>query len=806
MAKTRVYELAKELDVPSKRIIDLLADIGFEVKNHMSVVEDEAVKRISYQLTGKGEPPVITTQSAAHEKKTAPVKKEAEKPTPRPETGRPQEQRPANPQGQRPANTQGQRPNQGERPASPQGQRPANTQGQRPNQGQRPASPQGQRPANTQGQRPNQGQRPASPQGQRPASPQGQRPASPQGQRPGQGQRSFSQRPPRKDKKRVDKRQRKAIREARILDEQQRLERTVVLEGRITVGELADKLGVSAGEIISKLITLGVMATINQAVDSDVAQVLAEEYGFDVEVKVDELEAGLVEITEDRVEDLQSRPPVVTILGHVDHGKTSLLDAVRKANVTSQEAGGITQHIGAYQAEYNNKKIVFLDTPGHEAFTAMRARGAQVTDIAIVVVAADDGVMPQTVEAINHVKAAGVPIIIAVNKIDKPNANPDRVKQQLTEYNLIPEEWGGDTVFVEVSALQRIGLDTLMEMILLVAEMAEFKANPDKPAIGTVVEAKLDKGRGPVATVLIQDGTIHVGDSIICGTIYGKVRAMVDDKGKRIKKSGPATPVEVLGLNEVPEAGDMLQVVSDDKVARQVADKRAEKRREVELKKSAKVSLDDLFSQIQEGEIKDLNIIVKADVQGSVEALRESLMKLANDEVRVQVIHGGVGAITESDVMLASASNAIIIGFNVRPEPNARKMAERENVETRMYRVIYEALEDVKAAMTGMLTPQFKEVVLGQAEVRHLFKVSRLGTIAGCHVSDGKITRNSEIRIIRDGIVIHEGTIDTLKRFKDDVREVVAGYECGILMEKFHDFKEGDVIEAYAMQRVEPTK
>jgi translation initiation factor IF-2 len=820
MAKTRVYELAKELDVPSKRIIDLLADIGFEVKNHMSVVEDEAVKRISYQLTGKGEPPVITTQSAAHEKKTAPVKKEAEKLTPRPETGRPQEQRPANPQGQRPANTQGQRPNQGQRPANPQGQRPANTQGQRPNQGQRPASPQGQRPANTQGQRPNQGQRPASPQGQRPASPQGQRPAntqgqkpgqgqrpaSTQGQRPGQGQRSFGQRPPRKDKKRVDKRQRKAIREARILDEQQRLERTVVLEGRITVGELADKLGVSAGEIISKLITLGVMATINQAVDSDVAQVLAEEYGFDVEVKVDELEAGLVEITEDRAEDLQSRPPVVTILGHVDHGKTSLLDAVRKANVTSQEAGGITQHIGAYQAEYNNKKIVFLDTPGHEAFTAMRARGAQVTDIAIVVVAADDGVMPQTVEAINHVKAAGVPIIIAVNKIDKPNANPDRVKQQLTEYNLIPEEWGGDTVFVEVSALQRIGLDTLMEMILLVAEMAEFKANPDKPAIGTVVEAKLDKGRGPVATVLIQDGTIHVGDSIICGTIYGKVRAMVDDKGKRIKKSGPATPVEVLGLNEVPEAGDMLQVVSDDKVARQVADKRAEKRREVELKKSAKVSLDDLFNQIQEGEIKDLNIIVKADVQGSVEALRESLMKLANDEVRVQVIHGGVGAITESDVMLASASNAIIIGFNVRPEPNARKMAERENVETRMYRVIYEALEDVKAAMTGMLTPQFKEVVLGQAEVRHLFKVSRLGTIAGCHVSDGKITRNSEIRIIRDGIVIHEGTIDTLKRFKDDVREVVAGYECGILMEKFHDFKEGDVIEAYAMQRVEPTK
>jgi translation initiation factor IF-2 len=603
----------------------------------------------------------------------------------------------------------------------------------------------------------------------------------------------------------VNKREKLAIREARLQNEQEKAERTVVIDGRITVGELADRLAVSAGEIISKLISLGTMATINQAVEFDLAQMLAEEYGFEVEVKTDTLEESLVEAVDDRDEDLRTRPPVVTVLGHVDHGKTSLLDAIREANVTSQEAGGITQHIGAYQAVYEGKKIVFLDTPGHAAFTAMRARGAQITDIAIVVVAADDGVMPQTVEAINHVKAAGVPIIIAVNKIDKPNANSDRVKQQLTEYGLVPEEWGGETIFVDVSALKQLGLDTLMEMILLLSDMAELKANPDKPAIGTVVEAKLDKGRGPVATVLIQDGTIQVGDSIICGTIYGKVRAMVDDKGKRVKKAGPSTPVEVLGLNEVPEAGDLLQTVSDDRVARQVADKRAEKRREVALKKTPKVSLDDLFSQIQEGEVQDLNIIIKADVQGSVEALRESLLKLISEEVRIQVIHGGVGAITESDVMLASASNAIIIGFNVRPEPSARKMADREDVDIRLYRVIYEAIENVQAAMTGMLAPTFKEVVLGQTEVRNLFKVSKLGTIAGCHVIDGKITRNSDIRVIRDGIVIHEGKVDTLKRFKDDVREVQKGYDCGIMLERFNDYKEGDILEAYTMQQVEPS-
>jgi translation initiation factor IF-2 len=709
MAKVRVYELAKDLDVPSKRIIDLLADIGFQVKNHMSTVEDEAAKRIIYQLTGKGEPPVKAAAAKPAAVKTAPEKNESVVPS----------------------------------------------QVKKPLEKKKPVRP------------------------------------------------VFHKRTDKK-KPRVDRRERKARREARVLAEEQKKETTVLLEGRITVGELADKLGIGASELIGKLINVGVMATINQSVDMEVAKLMAEEHGFQVEVKLDPVEAELVEVVEDREEDLRPRSPVVTVLGHVDHGKTSLLDAIREANVTAQEAGGITQHIGAYQAELSGKKVVFLDTPGHEAFTAMRARGAQVTDIAIVVVAADDGVMPQTVEAINHAKAAGVPVIVAVNKIDKENANPDRVKQQLAELGFVPEEWGGDTVFVHVSALKRQGLDTLLEMILLVAEMLELKANPNKPATGIVVEAKLEKGRGPVATVLIQDGTLQIGAPVICGTISGKVRAMLDDKGKRIKKAGPATPVEVQGLNDVPEAGDTLQVVSDERTARQVAEKRAEKRREVELKKTARVSLEDLFKQIQEGEVKDLNIIIKADVHGSVEALRDALLKLENQEVRLQVIHGGVGAVTESDVMLASASNAIIIGFNVRPEPNARKMAEREDVDIRLYRVIYEAIDDIKAAMTGMLSPKFREMVLGQAEVRQLFKISRLGTIAGCHVIDGKITRNADIRVIRDGVVIHEGKLDTLKRFKDDAKEVSSGYDCGIMMEKFHDFKEGDIVEAYTMQQVKP--
>ncbi|UNC91836.1 translation initiation factor IF-2 [Candidatus Contubernalis alkaliaceticus] len=579
---------------------------------------------------------------------------------------------------------------------------------------------------------------------------------------------------------------------------------SIVVETPIIVKSLADILKVSPGELIKKLMTLGVLASINQEVDPDAVKIVGEEFGYLVELKAaekEEIENELIEV-EDDPKNLKPRAPVVTVLGHVDHGKTSLLDAIRETKVTSQEAGGITQHIGAYQAVVNDQKVVFLDTPGHEAFTSMRARGAQVTDVAILVVAADDGVMPQTIEAINHVRAAGVPIIVAVNKIDKANANPDRVKQQLSEYGLVPEEWGGETIFAPVSALKGEGLDHLLEMIILLAEMSELKANPTATARGIVIEAQLDKGKGPVATILIQNGSLKVGDSIVCGSISGKVRAMINDKGKQVKKALPSMPVEVQGFSEIPEAGDIFQVVKDEKIARQIAEKRSIKRREAELQKTKKVSLDDLYKQIQEGYLKDLNIIIKGDVQGSVEALKDSLLKIGNEEVRLQVIHTGVGAVTESDIMLADASNAIIIGFNVRPEPNARKMAEQENVEVKLYRVIYEIIEDINAAMTGMLDPKFEEVILGRAEIRQTFKVSRLGTIAGCHVIDGKITRDSGIRVIRNGIVIHEGKIDSLKRFKDDVREVVDGYECGIMLERFNDIKEQDILEAFVMQEV----
>ncbi|NMA13850.1 MAG: translation initiation factor IF-2, partial [Clostridia bacterium] len=496
------------------------------------------------------------------------------------------------------------------------------------------------------------------------------------------------------------------------------------------------------------------------------------------------------------------RPPVVTVMGHVDHGKTSLLDAIRKANVIATEAGGITQHIGAYQVEINNKRITFLDTPGHEAFTAMRARGTQVTDIAILVVAADDGVMPQTIEAINHAKAAEVPIIVAINKIDKPSANPEKVKQELTEHGIIAEEWGGDTIMVPVSAKTQEGIPQLLEMILLVAEVGELKANPNRLARGTVVEAELDKGRGPVATVLVQKGTLHIGDNVVAGTTFGKVRAMIDDKGRRVKTARPSTPVEVLGFSEVPPAGEVFVAIADEKDARHIAGKYQIKKREEELGKTARVSLDDLFKQISEGEVKELNIIIKADVQGSIEALSQSLNKLSTNEVRVNTIHSGVGTITESDVMLASASNAIIIGFNVRPDTNTRKVIEAENIDLRLYRVIYDAIDDVKAAMAGLLEPTFKEVVIGRAEVRATSKVPKVGTIAGSYVTEGKITRQAGVRVIRDGIVIHEGKISSLKRFKDDVKEVVSGYECGIGVENFNDVKENDAIEAFIMEEI----
>ena len=579
---------------------------------------------------------------------------------------------------------------------------------------------------------------------------------------------------------------------------------SITIPEAITVKDLAEALKKTSTEVIKKLMVYGMMATLNQEVDFDTATVVAEEFGVKTEKAVVVNEEDILFDDVEQVDEskLQPRPPVVVVMGHVDHGKTSLLDAIRSANVIDTEAGGITQHIGAYTVKINDKNITFLDTPGHEAFTAMRARGAQVTDIAILVVAADDGVMPQTVEAINHAKAAKVSIIVAINKIDKPGANPDRVKQELTQHGLVSEEWGGDVICVNVSAKKRENIDHLLEMILLTADILELKADPDKQAKGTVIEAKLDKNRGPLATVLVQRGTLNIGDSIVTGTTVGRIRAMNDDKGVSVKTAGPSTPVEILGMPDVPEAGELFYAITDEKVARQLAEKRRFKHREQTLKASAKVSLEDLYTQIKEGKVKDLNIIVKADVQGSVEAVKQSFEKLSNDEVRVNIIHGGVGAITESDVILASVSNAIIIGFNVRPGPNVAEAAENSNVDLRLYRVIYNAIEDIEAAMKGMLEPTFKEVILGHTEIRQIFKVSGVGTIAGCYVTDGKIIRNSDIRVIRDGIVVHEGKLASLKRFKDDAREVAQGFECGLSIEKFNDIKEGDIIETYAMEEV----
>ena len=568
----------------------------------------------------------------------------------------------------------------------------------------------------------------------------------------------------------------------------------------INVQEFAKLIKREVNEVIKALFMLGMMVTINQDIDYDTAQLIGENFGVEVGQKAPEEDPTEVPEVDDPPEKRLPRPPVITVMGHVDHGKTSLLDAIRKTNVTAREAGGITQHIGAYKVNYQGKQIVFLDTPGHEAFTAMRARGAQVTDVAILVVAADDGVMPQTIEAINHAKAAKVPIIVAINKIDRPGANPDHVKQQLAEHELIPEDWGGDTIMVPVSAHQKTGITDLLEMILLVAEMQELKANPNLPAHGTIIEAQLDKGRGPVATVLVQRGTLHIGDTIIAGMCYGKVRAMVNDRGEKVKKALPSTPVEVLGLNDVPQAGDILDS-TDEKIARSVAEKRIAKKKEDEIKANSKVSLDDLFERIKEGEIKELDIVVKADVQGTIEALKASLEKIKNDEVKVAVIHAGVGAINESDVSLASAANALIIGFNVRPDANARKAAETEKVDIRTYRVIYDAINDVEAAIKGMLAPKFKEVVQGRVEVRQLITISKL-KIAGCYVLEGKVTNSSKVRVVRDGIVVHEGVIESLRRFKDDVKEVAQGYECGITLEKFSDLKEGDIFEIYDMEEI----
>ena len=592
-----------------------------------------------------------------------------------------------------------------------------------------------------------------------------------------------------------------------LLQEEKSNENEIKVDGNLTVQQLAEALGKPATEIIMKLMKMGTMASLNQEVNFEIACHVASEYGYtlvlggnDEEAEI-EIEA-LMEMQEDREEDLKPRPPVVTVMGHVDHGKTSLLDAIRSTRVTNSEAGGITQHIGASEVEINGQKIVFLDTPGHEAFTAMRARGAQVTDIAILVVAADDGIMPQTIEAINHAKAAEVPLIVAINKIDKPSANPDKVKQELSEQGLLVEDWGGDVIAVPVSARQKTGIDTLLEMILLVAEVEELKANPNKRAVGTVVEAELDKGRGPVATVLVQGGTLKVGDPIVCGVASGKVRAMINSNGKRVKTAGPSTAVEILGLSEVPQGGDQFVAVPSDKIARSIADKRQQIAREEMLKSNQRMSLDQFFDQMNEGQVKELNIVIKADVQGSVQAVKQSLEKLSNEEVAVRVIHGGVGAITESDIMLAAASNAIIIGFNVRPVPSAESLAEKESVDVRSYTIIYKAIEDIQAAMTGMLDPEYRDEDTGKAEIREVYKISGVGTVSGCYVTSGKIYRNCKVRIVRDGIIIHEGELQALKRFKDDVKEVNNGYECGMSFVNYNDIKVGDIVEAYVTKEV----
>ncbi|WP_236913905.1 translation initiation factor IF-2 [Clostridium sp. Cult2] len=589
--------------------------------------------------------------------------------------------------------------------------------------------------------------------------------------------------------------------------DEEKVDKIIEIGDSIIVKDFADEMGLNATQVITKLIGLGVMASQNQPIDFDTASIIGDEFGFRVikeqEEDIEDIEKEFDLDFEDDPKNLKPRPPVVTVMGHVDHGKTSLLDAIRKTSVTTQEAGGITQHIGASIVNVEGKKVVFLDTPGHEAFTSMRARGTQVTDLAILVVAADDGVMPQTIEAINHAKAAGVPIIVAINKIDKPDANIDRIKQELVEHGLVPEEWGGDTISVPVSALRKEGIDELLEMILLVAEMQELKANPNRKAVGTVIEAQLDKGRGPVATVLVQKGTLRVGDMVVTGSASGRVRAMFDDRGKKVKKASPSIPVAILGLSEVPLSGDLLYAVEDEKTARTYADKKKEMVREEQLKSSQKISLDDLFEKIQLGEIKDLNIIIKTDVRGTIDAIKQSLEKLENEEVKVNIIHGGVGGITESDVMLASASNAIIIGFNVRPTLNALDIAKLEKVDVRTYRVIYDAIEDIKSAIKGMLEPKYIEEVIGRAQVRATFRVPNVGVVAGIYVQQGKITRNSIIRLLRDDVVIFEGKVSSLKRFKDDVREITSGYEGGLGLENYNDIKEGDTLEAYIMKEVE---
>ena len=790
--KYRVHEVAKDFGLPTKTITEILTKYAETPKNHMQALTDQELSLIFEYLTQHN--PVSSIQVIfADTYKEEPAKEPAAKK--------------AEPAGKAAAPAQGQQVRQSVPAQSAQSSQGGRQQPQQQNAASKPAA---QQPVSRVPQRKIVDTRKG---GDVNLAKYDERLEDLGGER---GARMQRQQRSGKEKIRTNNQRRGGMTfsNKRKQDEAERMRRLqleiakkapvkVMIPDEISVGELASRMKKTGAEVVKCLMKNGIMASLSQIIDFDTAAIIAEEMGCKVEKEVVvTIEERLIDDHEDKAEDLVPRAPVVVVMGHVDHGKTSLLDTIRHTSVAAGEAGGITQHIGAYQVQVNGKPITFLDTPGHEAFTSMRARGAMITDIAILVVAADDGIMPQTVEAINHAKAAGVPIIVAVNKIDKEGANPDRVLQQLTEYELVPEEWGGDTIVCNISAKQKIGIENLLEMVLLTADIQELKANPDRRAKGTVIEAKLDRGRGPVATILIQNGTLHTGDIVIAGKTVGRVRAMTDDRGRKLDSAGPSMPVEIIGLSEVPDAGDLFYAVEDERMARELAEQRKTEEKDEKAKMQEKITLENLFSHIKEGEVKDFNIIVKADVQGSAEAVTASLRKLSNEEVRVQVIHSGVGGINESDVMLAAASGAIIVGFNVRPEPAAADSAARQDVEIRTYRIIYDCLEEIESAMKGMLAPKFQEVVIGHAEVRQTFKVSGVGTIAGCYVTDGKVQRAAQVRIVRDNIVIHEGVLSTLRRFKDDAKEVSSGYECGMSFEKYNDIKEGDVIEAFVMEEI----
>ncbi len=800
--KYRVHEVAKDFEQNTKDIVALLGQFYEEPKKSMTALEEDELNTLFEYITQNNQVENFDAYFAMQNEKPAPKKEEPKKEPPKAEEKKPEQKKAAEKPAAKPAEKPAKKEEKPAGKKAEQPQKPKVNADPHPFQKREKKNKDGQQQSRTRGERRTVDTRSQNVDLEKYNEKYEQiAPQQRQNDRVNNTRQKLNQKSKQYRKQRgVRSRKRETEQERlkRIAAERAKKQITIQVGDEITVGELASELRMTAAEVIKKLFALGQMASINDVIDFDTASIVAEELGAHVEKRVVvTIEDRIIDDTEDEETDLLPRDPVVCVMGHVDHGKTSILDAIRNSNVTAGEAGGITQAIGAYRVNIDGKRITFLDTPGHAAFTEMRARGAMATDIAILVVAADDGIMPQTIEAINHAKAAGIPMVVAINKMDKPDASPDRILQQLTEHEIVPEDWGGDTICVPVSAKTGMNLDQLLESVLLVAEMLELKANPNRAAKGVVIEAKLDKGRGPVATLLVQNGTLNTGDIVVAGTAVGRVRVMTNERGKQLKKAGPAVPVEVTGLAEVPQAGDAFDAVSDEKLARELVEQRKQAIKEEQFNAQQKVTLDNLFASLKEGELKDLNIIVKADVQGSVEAVKQSLEKLSNDEVRVRVIHGAAGGIVDSDVMLANASNAIIIGFNVRPEAEAVANAERDGVEIRTYRVIYDCINDVQDAIKGMLAPKYRDVDIGRAEVRNVFKISSAGTIAGSYVLNGKITRDAKLRVVRDGIIVAEDAIQSLRRFKDDVKEVASGYECGIGLEKFNDLKEGDIFEAY---------